>query len=381
MITLTDLAKNAQDKITQGFINETITDSYLLGALTFDDCLNSTGTSDLVYGYKRVTTPMEAAFRALNSEPVVSEPKIERITTRVAILSDAWKMDRVSKDAASDLYQLHLEESKNAIIRKFNKTIINGDTEVEENGFDGLNKALTESSTEFQSAVDLSTITQASALAFAEEMDNMLSALTRTPDVLLVSPFMKVKINAILRILGLATASADTAGRRVSQWDGIRIEELRDGAHTTNDLYAVCLGINEFHGITLKGGSAVSVHLPNWNEPGAVKTGDAEFVCGCALKKTKAAGVLRAAPVAVSKVTLSQKTMSIGIGAKKTLKATVEPANATDKTVTFESSDPSKATVDANTGEVEGKAAGNTNITARAGGKTSEACAVTVTGE
>ena len=91
--------------------------------------------------------------------------------------------------------------------------------------------------------------------------------------------------------------------------------------------------------------------------------------------------MLRAAPVAVSKVTLSQKTMSIGIGAKKTLKATVEPANATDKTVTFESSDPSKATVDANTGEVEGKAAGSTNITAKAGGKTSEACAVTVSGE
>lgn len=292
MITLADLAQNAQDKIVQGFINETITDSYLLGAMPFDDCLTNSGTSDLVYGYKRVLTPMTAAFRAINTEPAVSEVKTKRITTKVGILSNSWSMDRVAKDAASDLYQLHLEESKNSIIRKFNATIINGDTTKEAEGFDGLAKAIKGSSTEFTSAVDLTNITKESALVFAEEMDTMFSALTRDPDALLVSPAMKVKINAICRILGLATTTADTAGKRVSSWNGVRIEELRDGALTTNDVYAVCFGMSEFHGITLKGGNAIDVHLPNWNEPGAVKKGDAEFVCGCALKATKAAGVL-----------------------------------------------------------------------------------------
>lgn len=292
MITLADLAQNAQDKIVQGFINETITDSYLLGAMPFDDCLTNSGTSDLVYGYKRVLTPMTAAFRAINTEPAVSEVKTKRITTKVGILSNSWSMDRVAKDAASDLYQLHLEESKNSIIRKFNATIINGDTTKEAEGFDGLAKAVKGSSTEFTSAVDLTNITKESALVFAEEMDTMFSALTRDPDALLVSPAMKVKINVICRILGLATTTADTAGKRVSSWNGVRIEELRDGALTTNDVYAVCFGMSEFHGITLKGGNAIDVHLPNWNEPGAVKKGDAEFVCGCALKATKAAGVL-----------------------------------------------------------------------------------------
>ena len=62
MITLEELATNSPDKLVQGFVNETITDSYLLGAMTFDDCLASTGTSDLIYGYKRVKTPMSAAF-------------------------------------------------------------------------------------------------------------------------------------------------------------------------------------------------------------------------------------------------------------------------------------------------------------------------------
>lgn len=292
MITLKELATNAPDKLVQGFVNETITDSYLLGAMTFDDCLASTGTSDLVYAYKRVKTPMSASFRAINDEPAVSEPKVERITTTVGILANAWKLDRVAKEAAPDLYQLHLEESKNAIIRKFNATLIGGDTKTDANGFDGLAKAVKGTSTEMTSSVDMSTIDQASALAFAEEMDVLLSALMRTPDALLVSPAMKVKINAICRVLGISNTTADTAGHRVSSWDGIRIEELRDGALTTNDVYAVCLGMDGFHGITLKGGNAIDVHLPNWDDPGAVKTGDAEFVCGCALKATKAAGVL-----------------------------------------------------------------------------------------
>lgn len=294
MITLEELATNSDDKLVQGFVNETITDSYLLGALTFDDCLTSSGTSDLAYSYKRVKTPMQAKFRALNTEPADTKPEIERVTTQVAILSDSWKMDRVTKDAAEDLYQLYMEGSKNAIIRAFNATLINGDTDKDANGFDGLDKAIKDSSTDFTSKVDLTSIDKESALAFASEMDTLLSELMRTPNALLVSPSMKVKINAICRVLGLANTSADEAGHRVSYWDGIRIEELRDGAHTTDDIYAVCFGMDAFHGITLKGGSAISVNLPNWSDPGAVKTGDAEFVCGCALKATKGAGVLRA---------------------------------------------------------------------------------------
>ena len=39
--TLADLAANSQDKLVQGFVNEIITDDYLLGAMTFDDCMTS----------------------------------------------------------------------------------------------------------------------------------------------------------------------------------------------------------------------------------------------------------------------------------------------------------------------------------------------------
>ena len=59
------------------------------------------------------------------------------------------------------------------------------------------------------------------------------------------------------------------------------------------------------------------------------------------------------------------------------LHATVNPANATDKTVTWSSSDVKVATVDAS-GKVSAKAAGTVTVTAKAGGKTASV-KVTVT--
>ena len=291
-ITFADLAANSTDKMVQGFVNETITDSYLLSALTFDDCMTANGTSDLIYSYKRVKTPAAAAFRALGAEPAETAPVVEKKSTAVGILSDKWTMDRVAKDAAGDLYELYLEESKNAIIRKFNSTFISGDTAKETNGFDGLAKALKGSSTEFTSKTDLTTVTQAAALAYMEELDTMLSGLMRTPDVLLMSPAQRVKLNACLRVVGLGTQTMETAGRVVPSYGGIAIQEMRDGALSTGDVYACCLGMDGVHGVTLAGGNAVSVTLPDWSAPGAVKTGDCELVCGLAVKATKAAGVL-----------------------------------------------------------------------------------------
>lgn len=316
-ITLAELAEIHQDRLVAGFVNEIVTDSFILSSMTFDDCLTASGTSNLVYSYNRVKTPMTAKFRALNSEPEKSKPEVEPITTKVAILSDAWDMDRVAKAAAEDLYELYLEESRNAIIRKFNATVVNGDTASDANGFDGLSKALTGSSTEVKSQVDLSEVTKDAALAFASEMDDFLGLLMRDPDVLMVAPATYTKINAVCRAMGINNVTMDGAGHRVSSWDGIRIEQLRDGAMTGGDIYAVCFGMDGFHGVTLAGQGGVSVHLPDWNSPGAVKSGDAEMVCGCALKKTKAAGVLRAYTKPASSGSGSSQTGTQGAGTGK----------------------------------------------------------------
>ncbi|WEA56386.1 Ig-like domain-containing protein [Lactococcus lactis] len=78
-------------------------------------------------------------------------------------------------------------------------------------------------------------------------------------------------------------------------------------------------------------------------------------------------------------VTLNKTTLSLAVGANETLAATVAPADATDKTVTYASDDPTIATVTPVQGKVAGVKAGTANITATtANGKTAT-CAVTVT--
>ena len=81
--------------------------------------------------------------------------------------------------------------------------------------------------------------------------------------------------------------------------------------------------------------------------------------------------------VAVTSVTLDKETAEVAEGETVQLTATVKPDDATDKTVTWSSSDETVATVD-NTGKVTAVKAGEAVITAKAGTKSAE-CTVTVT--
>ncbi len=83
--------------------------------------------------------------------------------------------------------------------------------------------------------------------------------------------------------------------------------------------------------------------------------------------------------VAVTGVTVSPTTASIGVGATTQLTATVAPSNATTQTVTWSSSNTAIASVNSS-GLVTGVAAGNATITVttQSGSKTAT-CAVTVT--
>lgn len=80
--------------------------------------------------------------------------------------------------------------------------------------------------------------------------------------------------------------------------------------------------------------------------------------------------------VAVTSVELNKTSTSITVGGTETLTATVKPDNATDKSVTWTSSDSTVATVEK--GVVTAVKAGEATITAKAGDKTAT-CAVTVT--
>lgn len=81
--------------------------------------------------------------------------------------------------------------------------------------------------------------------------------------------------------------------------------------------------------------------------------------------------------VAVTSVTLNKTATTLDIGQSETLTATVNPSNATHKTVVWTSSAPSVAAVDEN-GKVAAVATGSATVTARVGTKSAD-CVVSVT--
>lgn len=98
------------------------------------------------------------------------------------------------------------------------------------------------------------------------------------------------------------------------------------------------------------------------------KAGDKEASCSVTVKKHI---------VAVTSITLNKSELPLVKGASETLVATVKPDDATDKTVSWSSSNTDVASVD-QTGKVTALAGGSAVITAKAGEKEAT-CAVTVT--
>ena len=122
--------------------------------------------------------------------------------------------------------------------------------------------------------------------------------------------------------------------------------------------------VDQSGNVTAVGAGTTTIH--------AVATSNQDIFATCQVTAV-------AATVAVTGVSLDKTSLSLTEGASEKLLATVSPANATNKSVTWSSSDDSVATVDAN-GKVTAVKAGTATITVRTvdGGKTAT-CNLAVT--
>ena len=111
----------------------------------------------------------------------------------------------------------------------------------------------------------------------------------------------------------------------------------------------------------------------------AVKEGTATITAKAGDKSASCRVTVSKNVVAVTEVTLNKTELSLKKGESETLTATVKPDNATDKSVTWSTSDASIATVDQN-GKVTAVKEGTATITAKAGDK-SATCTVTVSSD
>ncbi|MEK5272558.1 major capsid protein [Aeribacillus sp. FSL K6-8394] len=324
-ITLAQAKVGMADKIDQMVVDEFRRASFLLDQLTFDNAVSpGTGGSTLTYGYTRLKTPSTAGFRNINEEYAANEADRENIFVNLKIFGGAFEIDRVIQDTSGQIDEMNFQLQQKIIgaSNLFHYTVINGDSAVDSKAFDGLDKALTGSSTELNTdaVIDLSTESalETNKFAFLDQLDNFLAELDGRPTMLMGNSKLITKIKSIARRAGYKTSSEDAFGRKIDGYDGIPLVDLGyfyNGTTTVpvvpietrtvgteqtglTDLYAVSLGLDGFHGVSPTGNSVIRTYLPDFNAPGAVKKGEVEMVAAVALKATRKAGVLRNIKVA-----------------------------------------------------------------------------------
>lgn len=316
-ITLAEGNRNTQTDLDVAVIDEFRKESTVLDSLIFDDVVNPAGGgATMTYGYRRLKTQPDAAFRELNTEYAPANVETEPHTTGLAVLGGTFQIDRVIAKlgpAASGGVALNMAQKVKATVTKFQDAVINGDTAVEAHGFDGLDKALTGTSTEMTTTAswqDLDTDPSAPHKAL-DLLDEFLSLLDGTPTVILGNTKALAKVRAIVRrssmyqrepVEGLVGANGRPITRET--YGGIYFADPGNKAGTNDpiipivagktSLYAYRVGLDGFHGISTAGGQLVETWLPDFSNVKAVQEGGVELgPVGVALKATKAAAVLR----------------------------------------------------------------------------------------
>lgn len=316
-ITLQQAKAIVNDDVTSAVIDEICRKSYLLSNMQFDDAVYPAGNGGaLTYSYYRVSSAPSADFRSLNSDYTAQTVSKTKNTVDVKMFGGSFNIDRViAKSNLEEEVDFQAKQMIEQTIALFNDTLINGDTTVDSDAFDGLETALTGSSTEFNgglspTAIDLSTSAKVDSnyKLFLDMLDQFILGLDGKPSALLGNTAVISKIRACARRTGTYGETIQDLGVQALCYDGIPIIDMGNKSGSNNpvcatttgvtSLYAVRLGLDALHGISIKDASPVNVWLPDFNTSGAVKQGDIEMATAIALKKTSSAGVFRNITVA-----------------------------------------------------------------------------------
>lgn len=315
-VTLAEAKNNALEDYDPMVIDEFRKNSEILDSLTFDDVVNPAGGgATLTYSYRRQETQPTAAFRAINSEYTPQEVTTKKVSVELAVLGGAFEIDRVLADigpAASGAVTQQLMQKIKATTAKFQDAVINGDQATDANSFDGLDKALTGSSTEEKEAKPDWTDMSDSGFKILDSLDEFLSLLDGTPTVLVGNAKALARIRAAARRSSAWTKDPvegliGQGGRPITRetYGGITLVDAGPKAGTndpiipiaadgTTSVYAYRAALDGFCGVSTTGGQLVKTWLPDFSTAKAVKEGEVELgPIGVCLKATKAAAVLR----------------------------------------------------------------------------------------
>lgn len=346
-ITLQMAQINARSDIDHAVIDNLRRYSWVMDQMTFDDAVTpGAGGATLTYGFTLLKTARGASFRPIGSEYTPAEAEREHRTVQLRPLGGSFQVDRVLANlgpAATNEVAFQMQQLLVAATTEYVNQMINGDTAVDQNGFDGLDKLLVGSSTEYvpdpagtqYADWTVATVdTQAKANQRLDQIDEWLSSIVPSrvgsgdasmPGA--VPPGVKAligntrsiaRLRALARWASIYTSEKDDLGRQIERYGDWVLIDAGDNAFGTGpiipiesrsvggnnvtgltDLYAVTFGLDAFHGATVAGSPLVQTWMPDFSEAGAVKTGELEIgPAAVVLRNTKSCGVFRNIKVA-----------------------------------------------------------------------------------
>lgn len=217
-ITLAQASLLSNSMLIKGVIETIVTESAVLNYLPFMEVVGSS------LAYPQETALPTVVFNSVGGVWAESSPTFAQQTETLKILGGDADVDNYlerSFTQENDIAAVVLHEKAKAVAYQFNASFFTGDTAVDANSFDGIDKRI-------GAAAAAQTITagaNGAALTLAM-MDQLIDAVKPgRPDVLFMSRRTRRNLNALRRAQGnVLQADVDQFGRRVLFYDGIPVE-------------------------------------------------------------------------------------------------------------------------------------------------------------
>jgi len=309
-LSLADAKKLSQDKLTDIVIDE-FRKSPLMDLMPFDNTVKPQGGKSLTYVYNRITTQPTASGRALNSEYTAQETVTTQQVVNLKVMGGSYEIDRViAEDETQVVNEVEFQTAQKAkaTVASFCDQVINGDSSQDAKSFDGIDKAVTGSSTEVSPtnaiALDTAANIASNYKTFLYELRKTIGKMDEAPTALLMNKDLYTVFQAIADVVPNIQFTRDELGNEIGRYGSATLIALGDKPGTSNPiipnaadgtttLYAVRFGLDGVHGVSPDGNRIVRTYAPDMTAPGAVKKGEVEFVGAIAIKATKAIAALR----------------------------------------------------------------------------------------
>ncbi len=349
-VTLAQAQLNTLPDIDWNVIDNLRRNSWVLDQMVWDDTVTpGTGGGSLTYGYTRLLAAAAASFRGYNEEYPASQASRQQFQVQLHPLGGTFTVDRTLAtlgNAATNEIMFQLAQKLTSVRTLFQQQLILGDSAVDVNGFDGLNKSLTGTNTEYLPLNEGNSLgftdwsaaaitTEDKAMAAFDSLDDWLSRILASqvgsgdggntatgslpPGVKAICGNTKsiARLRSLARRASQFTSVKDDLGRQIDmygQWVLVDMGDRVDGSAPIipiqaldadgggpggvisglTDLYAISFGLDALHGATAAGRPLVQTWLPDFSLPGAVKSGEIEMgPLAAVLKNTRTCGVFR----------------------------------------------------------------------------------------